>query len=68
MTKWVQQKFWQDAKTYWIVDKSGPVVDNLTIEDVLNYCIDNLMIDSLKFLIGEFSETKEIYSNLLKEI
>jgi hypothetical protein len=65
---WVQQKFWQDTTTYLIRNKNGVVIDNLDIKGVLRYCISENMLDSLRFLIGEFSEIKELYKQIIEEI
>ena len=66
--RYVQQKFWQDKQHYKILESGYTIEDNLTVKDVLEYCINHRMMNSISFLIGEDSDTKTIYTNLLRQL
>lgn len=65
--KHVQQKFWNKNLTHYrILEGNSVVKDNLNLEETLNYCIENRMLTSLGFMIGEDSNTRIVCENLLK--
>lgn len=66
--KRVQQQFWKNHTDYQVLNGRSVLVENLTLKEVLKYCIENSMLRSISFMIGEDEGVKETYKNILTEL